>query len=218
LAFCLPTLSDDAWKKNVQNVIDLEIPHLSCYALTVEPNTALQKMISIKNKEDVDPGKQATQFLLLMDWLNEAGYEHYEISNFAKPGFRSRHNSSYWQGKPYLGIGPSAHSYTGKTRRWNISNNALYIQSLKNNIISFEEENLSAIQQLNEYIMTSIRTMEGVDIEFIKKKFGEAASDKLHTASLRHIKNAQLQSINCKLILTREGKLFADGIASDLFF
>ena len=128
-------------------------------------------MITLKKKAGINTDQQARQFLLLMKWMRDAGYEHYEISNFAKPGYRSRHNSSYWQGKKYIGIGPSAHSYDGTTRRWNVANNALYIQSIKKNIIPFEEEKLTRVQQLNEYIMTSLRTMEGLDLESYRKKF-----------------------------------------------
>ena len=218
LIYGIPGLSDDDWKKNVQTIIDLQVPHISCYALTVEPNTALQKMIGLKKKADVDHEKQASHFILLMNWMKEAGYEHYEISNFAKPGYKSKHNSSYWQRKSYIGIGPSAHSFNGNSRRWNVSNNALYIQSLQKNAIPFEEEDLSDVQKLNEYIMTSLRTIEGIDLDFISKNFGEAASRKLQAASIKFIDNYKLQTINYKLTLTNEGKLFADGIAADLFF
>lgn len=159
-----PLLTNEKWKQNVQKVIDLNIPHISCYALTVEPKTPLDKMIREKKKENVNQGKQAEQFLLLMQWLEEAGYEHYEISNFAKPGFRSKHNSSYWQGKKYLGLGPSAHSFDGISRQWNISNNNVYIGALSKNEIPFEKEILSDTQKLNEYIMTSLRTVEGLDL------------------------------------------------------
>lgn len=218
LIYGTPTLSDEDWKKNVQTIIELGVPHISCYALTVEDKTPLHKMISTKKVLDVDFEKQASQFLLLMDWLTNAGYEHYEISNFAKPGYRSKHNSGYWQGKTYIGIGPSAHSFNQKKRRWNVSNNALYIQSLQNNIIPFEEEELTEIQKLNEYIMTSLRTIEGVDLMLVEQKFGKAISDKLQVASQKFIDNDKLQTTNHKLILTQEGKLLADGIAADLFF
>ena len=218
LIYGIPTLSDDDWEKNVQTVIDLNVPHLSCYALTVEPKTALQKMIALKKKQEVDPGKQASQFLLLMDWMKDAGYGHYEISNFAKPGFRSKHNSSYWQGKSYLGIGPSAHSFNGDFRRWNVSNNALYIQSLKKNIIPYEEEKLSDVQKLNEYIMTSLRTIEGIDLDLIKNKLGEDVKNKIQKQSIKFEKSGKLKFIGNKILLTTEGKLFADGIAADLFF
>ena len=137
LIYGTPQLTNEKWKHNVDTAIALNIPHLSCYALTVEPKTPLDKMIRQHKSEDMDPAKQSPQFLLLMQWLEEAGYEHYEISNFAKPGYRSRHNSSYWsagadgQGIKYLGLGPSAHSYNGSERQWNISNNNQYIRSMR---------------------------------------------------------------------------------------
>jgi oxygen-independent coproporphyrinogen-3 oxidase len=218
LIYGSPLLSNDNWKRNVEIVIEKNIPHISCYALTVEPKTALDKMIATKKKEAVDPEKQAQQFLLLMDWMKQAGYEHYEISNFAKPGMRSKHNSSYWQGKNYYGFGPSAHSFDGKSRRWNVANNLLYIQSIKKDTIPFEEEVLTETQQLNEYIMTSLRTVEGLDLKLVSKRFGENASHKLQAASKKYIDSSILKNQYSKLILTDEGKLFADGIAADLFF
>jgi len=208
-----PLLSNEKWKQNVEKVIALNILHISCYALTVEPKTPLSKMIKEKKIEDIQQEKQAEQFLLLMDWLENAGYEHYEISNFAKPGFRSRHNSSYWQEKKYLGLGPSAHSYNGASRQWNISNNNIYIESLEKNEIPFEKEILTLSQKANEYIMTSLRTMEGLDIN----KIPEAMSRDLRIASKKFIESGKLTLKENKLLLTREGKLFADGIAADLF-
>ena len=213
-----PTLSDEHWQKNIKKVIALNIPHISCYALTVEPKTALEKMIRQHKKENVDSEKQAEHFLMLMNELSAAGYEHYEISNFAKPGYRSKHNSSYWQGKKYLGLGPSAHSFNGKSRQWNIANNALYIQSLKNNELNFEKEELSLTQRLNEYIMTSLRTIEGLDLNFVKEKFGITYSDKLQTIADNNKYNSKLLTLNSKLTLSNKGKLFADGITADLFF
>ncbi len=218
LIYGSPLLSGDDWQKNAAIVIEKKIPHISCYALTVEPKTALAKMIAQHKKETVDAEKQAAQFLLLMNWMKQAGYEHYEISNFALPGMRSKHNSSYWQGKNYYGFGPSAHSFDGKSRRWNIANNALYIQSLQKNIIPFEEEILTPTQQLNEYIMTSLRTMEGLDLKKIENDFGENFHSKLKDASIKWQNGNKLVSHNSNLILTTEGKLFADGIAADLFF
>ena len=218
LIYGSPLLSNEDLKRNVDILIEKKIPHISCYALTVEPKTALDKMIAQKKKAAVDPDKQAEQFLLLMDWLKEAGYEHYEISNFAKPGFRSKHNSSYWLGKPYYGFGPSAHSFNGNSRRWNIANNALYIQSLQKNSIPFEQEMLTSNQQLNEYIMISLRTMEGLDLAVVKERFGSALSEKLKTKSKKYTGGGKLVLQNDHLILTREGKLLADGIAADLFF
>ncbi|MBC7889403.1 MAG: radical SAM family heme chaperone HemW [Ferruginibacter sp.] len=218
LIYGSPLLSNENWEHNVSSVITKNIPHISCYALTVEPKTALDKMITQNKKAAVDPEKQAEQFTLLMNWMERAGYEHYEISNFAKPGMRSRHNSSYWQGKNYYGFGPSAHGYDGKKRKWNIANNALYIQSLQKNCIPFEEEILTKTQQLNEYIMTSLRTMEGIDLEKVSEVFGTKYSDQLLMYSDKYTRTNKLKNIHSKLMLTKEGKLFADGIAADLFF
>ncbi len=217
LIYGTPLLTDEEWKSNVQTIIELAVPHIACYALTVEPGTALQKMIQLKKKKDVNTDDQARQFLLLMKWMADAGYEHYEISNFAKPGFRSRHNSSYWKGAEYLGIGPSAHSYTGISRRWNIANNVLYIQSIKNNVIPFEEEILTETQQLNEYIMTSLRTREGLDLSLVENKFEPYQRERIIKESISFIKKGMMKQEENKLILTNEGKLFADKIASDLF-
>ena len=208
-----PLLSNKKWKQNVEKVIALNIPHISCYALTVEPKTPLSKMIKEKKKEDIQQEKQAEQFLLLMEWLENAGYEHYEISNFAKHGFRSRHNSSYWQGKKYLGLGPSAHSFNGESRQWNISNNNIYIESFEKNEIPFEKEILTQSQKVNEYIMTSLRTQEGLNLD----KVNEAMSNELRAASRKFIDSGKLILKENILLLTREGKLFADGIAADLF-
>ena len=208
-----PLLTNEKWKQNVEKVIAWNIPHISCYALTVEPKTPLQKLINEKKKENIQQEKQAEQFLLLMQWLEDAGYEHYEISNFAKPGLRSRHNSSYWHEKKYLGLGPSAHSFDGNSRQWNISNNNMYIESISKNEIPFEKETLTASQRMNEYIMTSLRTTEGLNLE----KIPEALSTELRATSGKFIDEGKLILKENRLILTREGKLFADGIAAELF-
>jgi oxygen-independent coproporphyrinogen III oxidase len=218
LIYGSPLLSDADWKKNVTLVIEKNIPHISCYALTVEPKTALEKMIALNKKQAPDAEKQAHQFMLLMQWMEEAGYEHYEISNFAKPGLQSRHNSSYWSGEIYYGFGPSAHSFDGKTRKWNISSNALYISSLQKNIVPFEEERLTETQQLNEYIMTSLRTMQGLDLEWVSTRFGKHYSTTLQVTAHKYISSKKIAIENSRLILTREGRLFADGIAAALFF
>jgi oxygen-independent coproporphyrinogen-3 oxidase len=217
LIFGVPGLSNSEWEKNIQTVIDLQVPHISSYALTVEPKTALQKMIALKKKEDVNTDTQADQYYILMRKMKEAGYEHYEISNFAKPGFRSRHNSSYWQGEKYIGIGPSAHSYNGKERMWNKANNSLYIQSLQQNIIPFEKEILSESQKLNEYVMTSLRTMEGMDLLFIENNFSINERERIENLLSQRIKKENYLFKNNKIILTDEGKLFADAIAVELF-
>jgi oxygen-independent coproporphyrinogen-3 oxidase len=214
LIYGTPFLSNEKWKENVRKAIGYNVPHLSCYALTVEPKTPLQKMILQKKTPGVDPDKQSEQFLLLMQWLEEAGYEHYEISNFAKTGHRSRHNSSYWQGKKYLGIGPSAHSFNGDSRQWNVSNNQNYVDAIKKGTVPFEIEMLTATQRLNEYIMTSLRTAEGLNTSLI----GDDDQAILFSASKKYLANGLLIMKENKLQLTKEGKLLADGIASDLFF
>ena len=218
LIYGSPLLNNQDWLNTIDTVINKNIPHISCYALTVEPKTALHKMIAQNKKESVDAEKQAEQFVLLMNQMEQAGYEHYEISNFSKPGRRSKHNSSYWQGKKYYGFGPAAHSYDGIKRKWNVSNNALYIQSLKKNSIPSEEETLTSTQSINEYIMTSLRTIEGLDLEKINSLFGTNHVNQLLNASKKYIQSEKIIQQNNRLILTRQGKLFADGIAADLFF
>jgi len=218
LIYGTPGLTDKNWEENLTTALGFDIPHMSCYALTVEPGTALQKMITQHKKEPVDPEKQARHFILLMDRLQQAGYEQYEISNFARPGYRSQHNSSYWEGKKYLGLGPSAHSFDGVSRQWNIANNALYIQSLFQNTLPFEKERLTSVQRLNEYIMTSLRTQQGLDLMQVEKNFGLAVRQQLHKNSQKYLSGQRMLANDHWLQLTREGKLFADGIAADLFF
>jgi oxygen-independent coproporphyrinogen-3 oxidase len=217
LIYGTPTLTDEQWKQNIKTALSLNIPHLSCYALTVEPKTALQKMIEQHKTEDIDADKQGRQFELLMEWMEAAGYEHYEISNFAQPGKRSKHNSSYWEGKHYLGLGPSAHSFNGFSRQWNISNNALYINQIKQNMVPYEIEQLTSTQQLNEYIMTSLRTSEGISLFSLIDKWGEVSAEKIAAASEKYRSQGMIFKESDHLILTRKGKLFADAIAADLF-
>ena len=215
LIYGMPSLSNEKWQRNLERSIALGIPHLSCYALTVEPKTPLDKMIRTHTAPDINPDKQSEQFVLLMQWVNEAGYEHYEISNFAKPGFRSKHNSSYWQGKKYIGVGPSAHSFDNISRQWNVSNNHTYIESIKKQIIPCEKEILTPVQKLNEYIMTSLRTIEGLDLTRIPEA---PQIDKLKAASRKFIERGLIVEEAKQLRLTRKGKLVADGIAAELFF
>lgn len=214
LIYGTPLLTNENWKKNVDAAISLNIPHLSCYALTVEPKTPLYKKIQENRSEDINPDKQSEQFLLLMQWMEDAGYEHYEISNFAKKDYRSRHNSAYWKGNKYLGLGPSAHSYDGKSRQWNISNNNIYIDVVQKEGLPFEKEELTPVQQMNEYIMTSLRTSEGLNLGKTESEYRE----KLIINSKKYIDNGFMKMVHEHLILTREGKLLADGIAASLFF
>jgi oxygen-independent coproporphyrinogen-3 oxidase len=218
LIYGSPLQNNEELLRNLDIIFSNGIPHISCYALTVEPRTALNKMIELHTSPPVDTDRQAEQFQLLLSGMQQAGYEQYEISNFAKPGFRSKHNSSYWQGKPYYGFGPAAHAFDGKNiRRWNIANNALYIQSLSKNTLPFEAETLTDTQRLNEYIMTSLRTSEGLNLSKVRNEFGEKQYLRLSAQSDGFIRQHHMILKNECLILTNKGKFLADGIASDLF-
>ena len=219
LIYGSPLLSNEDFRRNVEIVTHKNIPHLSAYALTVEPNTALNALIKSGKIKAVDEVRQAEQFDILVSMMTDAGYEQYEISNFAKPGFRSKHNSSYWQGKPYFGFGPSAHSYDGENkRRWNVANNAMYIKSIEQDLIPYEEETLTTTQQLNERIMIGLRTIEGIQLNEITRKYGEEYSASIVTKAGKYLEVNKLKFKNSNLILTEQGKFFADGIAADLFF
>lgn len=217
LIYGTPTLTDERWMHNMQTAVSLHVPHLSCYALTVEAGTALDAMTKKKKALPVNTDDQARQFLMMTDFFALKGYEHYEISNFSLPGMRSSHNSSYWSGKKYIGLGPSAHSFNGASRQWNVANNAFYIKSLESNQLPFEQEVLTESQRFNEYIMTSLRTIEGTDIELATQKFGKASTDDLIKNSTKFIERGWMINISDRLVLTKQGKLFADGIAAELF-
>jgi oxygen-independent coproporphyrinogen-3 oxidase len=218
LIYGIPGLSDEAWISNIEQALEFDIPHLSAYALTVEPKTALKSMIELGKSIDVDEDQQARQFLILSDKMLAAGYEHYEISNFAKPGMRSRHNTSYWNNIPYFGFGPGAHSFDGSTRYWNVSNNSRYIEAIEQGSLSYEKEILTPIQLLNEYIMTSLRTMEGTSLDTIHLKWGEDYVNKIQPKLQKWVNLGYVNLNSEGFYLTREGKLFADGIAGELFF
>lgn len=216
LIFGIPDLTDEEWDRNIMTVLDAGVPHISCYALTVEPKTALDKMIRLGKKQNVNQENQARQFEILMKRMWEAGYEHYETSNFALPGFRSRHNSSYWQQKTYLGIGPSAHSYDGVSRFWNIANNPLYIKAIVEQRPFFEKEQLTASQVFNEYIMTSLRTMEGMDLRFMEEKFGKDKVEQVRK-KIKGIDRRWLLQNDQHVSLSDEGILLTDNISVRLF-
>lgn len=217
LIYGTPELTDDAWRETVKKAVSLHVPHLSCYALTVEPRTALAKKIKTRQYKDVDADMQARHFNILTGQLKEAGFEHYEISNFALPGFRSRHNSSYWQGKPYLGLGPSAHSFNGKSRQWNVANNTVYLSAIANGNIPFEEELLTEKQRLNEYIMTSLRTIEGLSLKKVREQWGEESGKNISATAAVYLQTGKLLLREDVYRLSDEGKFLADGIAADLF-
>ena len=218
LIYGTPGLTDELWQQNLNKLKAYQLPHFSSYALTVEEGTALHHSINKKNALPADPIQAAGQFELLMDYAATLGYEHYEISNFALPSHQAIHNTNYWMGVPYLGIGPSAHSFNGSSRRWNIANNALYLKNFNSKITIYEEEQLSELQQLNEYIMTSLRTKWGCNITQISTKFGSHYAQKIKKLSDNFLNKAWMIESNNHLILTNAGKLFADKIASELFF
>ncbi|MBS1578562.1 MAG: radical SAM family heme chaperone HemW [Bacteroidetes bacterium] len=218
LIYGTPLLTNKQWLQNLQTVVVLNIPHISCYALTVEEGTALNKMILQGKKQNANADKQAQHFEMLMQWAFENNYEHYEISNFAKHGFKSKHNSSYWQGKNYVGIGPSAHSYNGTQRKWNIANNALYIKNVEQNIVLFEEETLTTTQQLNEFLMIALRTNEGIDFNDDRWKMtDENYKNKIIETAKKWSASNHLLITENNICLTNKGKFLADGIAADLF-
>jgi len=217
LIYGSPLQTDEMWKQNVDNAVEFQIPHLSCYALTVEEKTPLYKSINTQKTPNVDNEKQARQFLLLMQWLREKGYEHYEVSNFAKRGFRSQHNSSYWKGEKYLGLGPSAHSYNGLGRRWNVANNNLYVKGIDVDVPNRESEVLTPIQKLNEFIMISLRPIEGLDLQMLEKEFGYKERRRIEAQIHKYANTGLINLGNSFARLTDEGMLRADGIASELF-
>jgi oxygen-independent coproporphyrinogen-3 oxidase len=217
LIYGFPLLSDIKWEQNIQKLIDFQIPHISSYSMTVEPKTALASFIKKGKELPMNDSQSSGQFLTLISRLTEAGFEHYEISNFAKPGMYSRHNSNYWEGINYLGIGPSAHSFNGESRQWNIANNHRYIQEIQQNKIPAETEFLTKVNRINEYIMTSLRTSKGIDLDFIAKKFGSDYSDSIRKEIEVFLDKNWLKINDQKVNLSLEGKLFADHIASELF-
>ncbi len=217
LIYGYPLLTDQKWKFNTDKVFELGVPHVSAYSMTVEPRTALASFIKQKKQVAMSDEQSAAQFTFLMDAMHTKGFEQYEISNFCKPGFYSRHNSNYWKGVKYLGIGPSAHSYNGETRQWNVANNTKYMQGLGAGLIPAETEILSDIDKLNEYIMTSLRTSWGLDLDKLNG-IASASADHLQKAAIEFFDKGWLSQQNKIIYLTQTGKLYADHIASELFF
>jgi oxygen-independent coproporphyrinogen III oxidase len=217
LIYGYPLLTDQKWKFNIDKVFELYVPHVSAYSMTVEPRTALASFIKQKKQTGMSDEQSAAQFTFLMDAMQTKGFEHYEISNFCKPGFYSRHNSNYWRGVKYLGIGPSAHSYNGETRQWNIPNNAKYMEGLTKGQIPAETEILSETDKLNEYIMTSLRTIWGLDLGKLNT-IAAASANQLQIAAKGFFEKDWLSQRDEVIYLTPTGKLYADHIASELFF
>lgn len=218
LIYGVPEMSNQRWKQNIEKALSFGIPHISSYALTVEPKTALENFIKKGVVPPVDDVLAAEHFYTLIDTLENAGFLHYELSNFGKSGFFSKNNTAYWQGKSYLGIGPSAHSYDGKKRSWNVRNNNLYIKAIEKDNLPLEEELLSLTDRYNEYIMTGLRTMWGVSLEKIKNDFGLVYLEYLKNQAKTPLKKELLILNGDTLLVSKKGKFLVDGIASDLFF
>ena len=217
LIYGIPDCSNEQWLENIHTALSFGIPHISSYALTVEPNTALESFINKGIIKNVDDDKAEEQFVILTEELNKAGFIHYELSNFGKEGFFSKNNSSYWLGKSYLGIGPAAHSFNGKQRSWNVQNNTKYIKSILAKELPIQREILSVTDMYNEYVMTGLRTIWGVSLQKIKSDFGENYSKYLIMQAQKFIDKELLYLKDDVLKTTQKGKFLSDGLASDLF-
>lgn len=230
LIYGIPGMSNEKWRQNIETALSFDILHISSYALTVEPKTALNKLI--QKGEIAQPKDEVAQehFQILVEILEANGFTHYELSNFGKPTYFSRNNSAYWLGKKYIGIGPSAHSYDGISRSWNVSNNSIYLKSIQENKLPNETEILSKTDRYNEYIMTGLRTIWGVSLYKIELEFGKEYLNYLEKQTEKHIKNNFLEIVTSSdttfgqhriekiLKTTKKGKFLTDGIASDLFY
>ncbi|MGY8909263.1 MAG: radical SAM family heme chaperone HemW [Flavobacteriales bacterium] len=217
LIYGIPDCTNEQWRTNIQTALSFGVPHISSYALTVEPETALASFIKKGVIKNVDDDKAEEQFVILTEELNKADFIHYELSNFGKEGFFSKNNSAYWLGKSYLGIGPAAHSFNGKQRSWNVQNNAIYIKKINQKELPIQRETLSVTDSYNEYVMTGLRTIWGVSLLKIERDFGENYSKYLQMQSKKFIKQELLYIENDVLKTTKKGKFLSDGLASDLF-
>lgn len=218
LIYGIPGMSNERWKENLQIALDLGVPHISSYALTVEPKTALKSMIEKGKIAPVEEELAKEQYEIMTELLASAGFDNYEFSNFGKPGFFSRNNTAYWFGKPYLGIGPSAHSFDGFNRKWNINNNTLYIKALQQEEIPAEVEKLSRSERYNELVMTRLRTKWGIAVDEVERSFGRRYKDYLLREAAKLIDSGMLQWNDNRLQVSKKGKFLSDGIAADLFW
>lgn len=217
LIYGIPGQDDREWTANIEKSLAYDIPHISSYALTVEPRTALHKFVEKGVVPKLDDVQAQEQFYLLEDRLDKEGFVNYEISNFGKSGFFSRNNTAYWQGKPYLGIGPSAHSFNGRARGWNVANNPKYIRALEKDELPITWEDLSVTDRYNEYVMTGLRTIWGVSLSKIESEFGQVFGDYFTQQANKYVGEHLLFWEADVLRATKKGKFLVDGIASDLF-
>lgn len=218
LIYGLPDETEERWKKDIQQALQLNVEHISAYHLTYETGTPIYKMLKTHQIKEVDEESSIRFFTELINSLTSSGYEHYEISNFCKPGMYSRHNTSYWKGIPYLGCGPSAHSFNGSTREWNIASLKDYISSIEQGQYSHETELLDFSTQYNEYIITRLRTKWGISIEGLQEKFGITMWNYCLQQAKPYLKEEKLEIRNQYLLLTRKGIFVSDGIMSDLLY
>jgi oxygen-independent coproporphyrinogen-3 oxidase len=218
LMYGIPAMPVSQWEQHLKTALSLDIPHLSAYHLTIEPRTVFGKRKSRGESFSVPEEESVEQFDILSETCGNAGYEHYEISNFARPGHYSRHNTAYWQQIPYTGIGPSAHSYDGTSRQWNVSNNTQYIELLLNGREKWYEREIPTVSEsYNDYVLTSLRTMWGVDTGFIRKKFGDDTAFSFVRKADSYLRQGYINEHAAVYTLSHKGKLIADRIASDLF-
>jgi len=217
LIYGIPGMSNEKWMQNIETALSFNIPHISSYALTVEPKTALKKLIQTGKISEPKDDVAQEHFEILVETLEQSGFIHYELSNFGKPDYFSKNNSAYWLGKKYIGIGPSAHSYNGISRSWNVSNNIVYLKAIEADKLPNEVEVLSINDSYNEYVMTGLRTIWGISLERIETEFGKKHLDYLLLQAKRFIDDGLLSIENQTLKTTKKGKFLADGIASDLF-
>lgn len=217
LIYGIPGMTNERWKQNIEKALSFGIPHISSYALTVEPKTALETFIKKGIVPPVEDALAEEHFFMLIETLETANFVHYELSNFGKESYFSKNNTAYWQGKSYLGIGPSAHSYDGNNRSWNVRNNTLYIKSIEKNELPRETETLTTTDRYNEYVMTGLRTMWGVSVNRVEKEFGTKYMEYLLQQAQKHLEEHLLYLDGDTLLVTKKGKFLSDGVSSDLF-
>ena len=217
LIYGIPQMSEERWQENINKALSFNIPHISAYALTVEEKTALYKFIATGKIPPINDEQAYTHFQILIDTLEKEGFIQYEFSNFGKEGYFSKNNTAYWFSKPYMGIGPSAHSFNGKERSWNIVHNIKYIQQIQQEILPQEKEELTLNNRYNELIITRIRTMVGIDLEEVRTVFGEGYRQYLLQQAQKYLADELLVIEENHLKVTRKGRFLSDGIASDLF-
>lgn len=216
LMFGFPDESLSQWKEDISAALALNVEHISAYSLMYEENTPLWKMLDTGKVKEIDEELSLTMFKELVCQLTDAGYEHYEISNFARPGYRSRHNSSYWHQVPYIGLGAAAHSFDLNSRQWNVADLKLYIEEINNGIIPMEREELDNDTTFNDIITTALRTSDGIDLNAMETRLGKRYRNTLISAAGKHIEQGLLEIRHDRLRLTAEGIFISDMVMSDL--